>query len=130
NTQVLLKAIEDGLALLTWKDDSFAYAEGWDSERQRYRGLKAGQNVTVVLDAETVLVKSEVASKQIVKEEAKPLTSGATAQVTAEDPGQMITTTSESEIPQKAILSRFYGTVDLNACRVGKEAGKIADEVL
>ncbi len=39
---VLLKAIEDGLARLCWRDETFAYAEAFNEKRQRYEGLRGG----------------------------------------------------------------------------------------
>ena len=39
---VLLGAIRDGCALLTWAQDAFAYAESYDEAAQRYRGLRYG----------------------------------------------------------------------------------------
>ena len=39
---VLLAAIQEGVASLTWQSETFAYAEGWDEQRQRYQGLRAG----------------------------------------------------------------------------------------
>lgn len=39
---VLLAAVQDGVQLLTWKEDAFAYASGWDEAKERYSGLKAG----------------------------------------------------------------------------------------
>ena len=43
---VLLGAICDGCALLTWEQDAFAYAESYDEAAQRYRGLRYGQHIT------------------------------------------------------------------------------------
>ena len=40
---VLLSAVRDGCALLTWEQDAFAYAESYDEAAQRYRGLRGGQ---------------------------------------------------------------------------------------
>lgn len=40
NTDVLLKAIEDGLTNPQWHLLTFAYADSYDAERQRYIGLK------------------------------------------------------------------------------------------
>jgi hypothetical protein len=37
---VLLEAIREGLRLLTWSQDSFAYAESFDDAASRYRGLR------------------------------------------------------------------------------------------
>ena len=49
NSELLAKSIEDGLALLTWEPDSFAYAEGFDEATGRYQGLRAGQQVSVTI---------------------------------------------------------------------------------
>src|SRR5258708_1518011 len=46
-SSVLLQSISDGLALLTWAKDSFAFAESYDEASARYRGLRCGQMVTV-----------------------------------------------------------------------------------
>jgi hypothetical protein len=40
---VLLQSICDGLGLLTWGKDSFAFAESYDEPSGRYRGLRCGQ---------------------------------------------------------------------------------------
>ena len=42
---VLLGAIRNGLALITWQQDSFAYAESFDEGAGRYRGLRAGRQI-------------------------------------------------------------------------------------
>ena len=41
--QVLLGSIRDGLNLITWAQDTFAYAESFDEEGGRYRGLRVGE---------------------------------------------------------------------------------------
>ena len=43
DSSVLTAAIEDGVNSLSWEIDGFAYADGWDAEKKRYRGLKAGR---------------------------------------------------------------------------------------
>ncbi len=65
NTDVLLSAISDGLSLLTWRDDTFAYAEGFDTTTARYQGLRGGQQVHVSSDGPDLLVKPDVASRQL-----------------------------------------------------------------
>ena len=62
--QVLLAAIQDGAASLMWRSDTFAYAEGWDEQRQRYQGLRAAQAIRVVVDERSLLVKPEAAIAQ------------------------------------------------------------------
>ena len=42
-----MRAIQDGVALLTWEADAFALAESWDEEVVRYRGQRAARNVEV-----------------------------------------------------------------------------------
>src|SRR5207249_2653421 len=42
---VLLDAIREGLRLLTWSQDSFAYADSFDEDAGRYRGLRCGELV-------------------------------------------------------------------------------------
>jgi hypothetical protein len=36
---LLLKAVQDGVSLLTWHQDAFAYADSYDEVTGRYRGL-------------------------------------------------------------------------------------------
>jgi hypothetical protein len=67
---VLLGAIREGVQSLVWQHETFAYADGWDVERKRYLGLRAGQQVNIILTMETLLVKPEVAAAQIAEETA------------------------------------------------------------
>ena len=53
-----MQAIHDGVALLTWRSDTFAYAESRDEAAGRYRGLRAGQMVNVSPDSAALLVKA------------------------------------------------------------------------
>ena len=61
NAQVILDAIQDGVARLTWKQDTFAYADSYDAAAGRYRGLEAGRRPIVQLNSDSVVVKPEVA---------------------------------------------------------------------
>ena len=63
--QVLIAAIQEGVASLTWQSETFAYAEGWDEQRQRYQGLRSGQSIRVVVDDRSLLVKPDVAAAQL-----------------------------------------------------------------
>src|SRR5579859_2250167 len=65
NSDVLLEAIREGVSSLHWHEETFAYADSWDTERQRYVGLKTGQHVSVALNNHAVLVKPEVAARQM-----------------------------------------------------------------
>ena len=37
---MLLAAIRDGVSLLTWENDAFAFADSFDEGAGRYRGLR------------------------------------------------------------------------------------------
>src|SRR5947207_14000498 len=70
NSEVLLAAIRDGLQSMWWERETFAYADSWEAQGNRYLGLKAGQQVQVTLNASSVLVKPEVAAAQLSAEAA------------------------------------------------------------
>ena len=40
---MLAEAVVDGVALLTWEHETFAYADGLDDGTGRFRGLHCGQ---------------------------------------------------------------------------------------
>lgn len=40
DASIILEAIRDGVARLTWETETFAYAEGWDEDNGRYLGLR------------------------------------------------------------------------------------------
>ena len=46
DSKVLIGAIRDGTGLLTWEEESFAFADGFDEATGRYRGLRGGQLVS------------------------------------------------------------------------------------
>lgn len=69
--QVLIGAIQQGVGQLTWRQDGFAYAGRWNPETERYEGLVAGQNPAQILaDGNDVLIKADVAARQIDVERA------------------------------------------------------------
>jgi hypothetical protein len=138
NSQVLLDAIRDGVASLTWVNDTFAYADGFDTERNRYRGLKAGQRVTVIRDSDSVLVKPNIAEQQLDAERAAkavtaPVAGGSTPIVLKPD-GSVVKSTTAPDSPDPVVIDtkprRFHGSVQLDSTRVGRDASRIADEVI
>ena len=133
-SEVLLNAIRAGLALLTWEQDGFAYAESHDDSADRYRGLRSGAQITVTRDDTGVIVRPEVARRQIDKETAPPVTVGTVGTVsgdtTAPGPGPAPPTTHLPVPTQPPKPKRYHGTVILDPARVGRDAGRIADEVV
>jgi predicted AAA+ superfamily ATPase len=137
NPEVLCQAIRDGLALLTWGNDSFAYAESYDDAVGRYRGLRCGQVVNFSEDnLSGLLVKPDLALKQ---QEAEATTGSGASRNGVAHPGltsgeQIMGVESPpatgSASPTVSRPKRFYGTITLDATRVGRDAGRIADEVI
>jgi len=137
DSSVLLGAIREGLALLTWMKDAFAFADSFDENEGRYRGLRAGQIVSLIdANAQGLLVKPEVAYKQMDAETTKPPGDGVPAGPTGGGEGTVLPgpdagpTGTPAPAPAPAKPKRFHGTVTLDAARVGRDASRIADEVI
>jgi hypothetical protein len=133
--QLLVQAIEAGLRLLTWEHDTFAYADLYDAPQARYRGLCAGRGGTVRLDAEAVLIQPVVARRQL-DAEAPPVSALPTTPLDGEIAHEADAEPYVPAAPSRATLrplpqpTRFYGTVPLDPLRLGREAGRIGEEVL
>jgi len=132
DSSVLVGALCDGLALLTWEQDSFAFADSFDEGAGRYRGLRGGQVVSVVDGgAQGLLVKSGVARKQMDAELPQKPPSDDTIVKPPETEGQPEGDKTKGKTqPPRIGPKRFHGTVNLDATRVGRDASRIADEVI
>ena len=128
-TNVLLNAIRAGLALLTWEQDAFAYAENFDESASRYRGLRSGVQIPLTGDDSGLLVRADVARRQIDQETPPPAPDvPGTSPVKPSEGTKPITQSGgpvESQKPR-----RYHGSVILDSARVGRDAGRIADEVV
>jgi len=133
DSTVLVGAIHDGLALLTWEQDSFAYAESYDESANRYRGLRTGQQVSISADDSGLLVKPAVAQAQLDAER-RPLGIADTpslSPIPTTSDGERLPLDSGGPHPQQAKQPRrFHGSVTLDANRVGRDASRIAEEVV
>jgi hypothetical protein len=142
NAQVILDAIQDGVARLTWKQDTFAYADSFDAAAGRYRGLEAGRRPNVQLNSESVVVKPEIAAEQMEKEAAQLSirTGMADARTAATEPtgsgigvaGSLVTGTGVSQTgsTKPPVLRRFHGSTTLNATRLSRDVDAIATSVV
>ncbi|HWD92521.1 MAG TPA: Swt1 family HEPN domain-containing protein [Verrucomicrobiae bacterium] len=125
DSEVLTQAIRDGVSFLTWSSDTFAYAESYDETAKRYRGLRAGQTLTIMSDSTGLLVKPDVARKQMEAEvKPEPPAPGPIA------PGSSGKKPVPTPPVPEAKLKRFHGTANLDATRAGRDASRIADEIL
>ena len=134
--RVLLDAIRSGVGSLTWKD-YFAYASAV-REDGYYVGLTAGQIPSVSLDGASVLVKPEAAQRQRDDEAAKEReqiytpaekTGGEETKIEDGREGEYTVSVTDGEA-HKVVLRRFHGTVELDPTRLGRDAGRISDEVI
>ncbi len=131
SSEVLLKAINGGLALLTWEQDAFAYAESFDESAGRYRGLRFGENINVSADDPGLLVRPEIARRQIDQETGPsiPPETGGGPGTSPVPPVEPPVTPPPGPVPPPK-PKRYHGTVKLDVHRVGRDASRIADEVI
>ena len=134
---VLAGAVREGLALLTWEQDAFAFADSFDDKASRYRGLRpGGQHVTVPdSDPPGLLVRPDVARRQLAAEVPPgpgPETGSGSGLGVGPGlrPGPETGTSTGVGPTPAAPPKRFHGTVVLDATRVGRDASRIADEVI
>jgi hypothetical protein len=132
DANVLLGAIQDGIAQVTWQEN-FAYAEGYDAESRRYLNLKAGQAGSVMMDARSLLVKPKAALAQLQRdkesvEPGRPI-GGGPVKADARQPEEAGRVAPPPPPPQ-AGPRRFYGTVEVDPTRMGRDAGQIAEAVV
>ena len=133
--EVLIRAIQDGLGLLLWTDESFAYADSFDEATSRYRGLRCGREVPLLDPAsDGLLVKPEVAITQQNAEPAAAATGAGVAETvptgSAGSHAAEGTSPGLTPTPPEQKARRFHGSVSLDATRVGRDASQIADEVI
>jgi hypothetical protein len=128
---VLFSAIRDGLGLLTWEKDSFAYADDFDDKAERYRGLRHGQLATLSPDAPRgLLVRPDIAKQQIEAETKPPPEPSTDPTKDKTRPAEEPTAPEPPRPPELQKPKRFHGTVTLEPTRVGRDAGRIADEIV
>jgi hypothetical protein len=125
--EVLAQAMRDGVALLTWQSDTFAYAESFDEAGGRYRGLRGGQVVALGAEDAGLIVKPEVARRQLEAE--APSAPGLGPKPSPEPSGGRAGDSEPTPAPPR-LPRRFHGTVSLDPTRVGRDAGRIAEEVI
>ena len=134
--EVLAQACRDGVALLTWQSDTFAYAERYDEKAGRYLGLRGGQAVFIAPDDAGLLVKPGIAKAQLDSELAvsgtrQPATVGG-APPTGSTAALGSVTGALGDTPRGSAPNptRYHGSVRLDEKRVVRDAGRIADEVI
>lgn len=128
DSAVLLDSISNGLQLMTWTHDSFAFADSYDEVAGRYKGLRSGQMINLFdAHAPGLVVRPEVASSQLEVESRETTPTPVSGQPTPPLNGAK---SSDPQIPANTKPTRFHGTVVLDTTRVGRDASRIAEEVI
>jgi predicted AAA+ superfamily ATPase len=133
--RVIPDAVKDGLGLLLWNHESFAYADSYDETTGRFRGLRLGPAESAHVDVSSgLLVKPEAAERQRAAEPPAAAPTG-TREGGAQPPtpGGPIPSGGSDEgggQPKPQLPRRFHGSVRLDATRVGRDASRIAEEVI
>ncbi|MCY4079348.1 MAG: Swt1 family HEPN domain-containing protein [Caldilineaceae bacterium] len=127
---VLLGAITDGVSLLTWTQDSFAFGDGYDEDKERYPGLRAGQGLFINETSAGLLVKPDVAQHQMDAETVVDPPTPAPDDPTVPPPEPGLPPKTPPLPPPPAKAKRYHGSVTLDPTRAGRDASQIADEVI
>jgi predicted AAA+ superfamily ATPase len=135
---VLTDAISEGVAQLSWQLDGFAYADAWDEGEKRYRGLRTGERVLISDHDPGLIVKAENAQRQRDQEADESASANAASGESSDSEkidGAGVESGGEASEgpvpgPAKKEFRRYHGAVELDALRVGRDAGRIADEVV
>lgn len=116
---VLVNAVKDGASVLS-VDDTFAISAAYDDVKTRYKGLRQGGSTVTVVENSTLIVKPEVAAEQ---DSAKP---------TMTPPPRLagVICEPQGEYQTKQSPNCFFGSVNLDPTRIGRDAGRIAEEVV
>ena len=137
--EVLLHAVRDGVGRPSWLSEGFAYAERFDQASGRYMGLQAGSApAQIAFDSHSVLVKADIAKAQLDADAAASGGSGLPASTaawqgaggpesTGDSSGDTVRPGGRQPVPQ---LRRFHGSVKIDPLRLGRDAARIAEEVI
>jgi hypothetical protein len=126
---VLIKAVRASVGAMV--PGPFAYAERWDEKEDRFIGLvvQNAANAPVVIDADSVIVKLEVAEERLVK--TQPVAS-------PDAPSSPVAATEATSLqPSPAVVqpverdpTRFIGTVMISADRPAHEMRQIVEAIV
>ena len=132
--QVLLDAIQEGVSSLAWQTDTFAYAESWNETKGKYEGLRGGSQVRVLLNERSLVVKPDAAQAQMTRDSAATTSVAATSSIVATAaPGHATGTLfhpTEIAAIAPAGPRRFHGSIRVDPLRLGRDASRIAEEIV
>jgi len=130
---VLTEALVEGVTMTSWQIDGFAYADSYDDELKRYRGLTVGKLLTLDTDDHGLIVKSEVAAVQMAKD-----AEIAAAKVGAQKPSESAVIGSvrnnqnqgATQPEQPKLPTHFHGRTSIDPMRINRDTARLAEEVV
>jgi hypothetical protein len=145
---ILVRAVESGVAQLTWAEETFAYAEGWDeraatavswpvsrpASSSTARASWSSPKRRCASSRRTGARSSRAQAAQQGQAGGVTYTPGAAQGAPIKDGGTPYTagasggTTADPPTPPR--LRRYHGTAELDTMRVARDAGRIAEEII
>ncbi len=119
---VLSESVASAPGSTAWATDGLAVAEEWDEGRGAYMGLVTGAGAQSARGT-TLVVRPDVAKAQLDAEEV-----GEEATPPATGDGD-VDSGADGEVGAPSAVRRFYGVVTVDPDRLGRDAGRIAQEV-
>ncbi len=142
DSDVLIAAIREGIALLVWQQETFAYAQSKDAGG-RYLGLVGGRSAAVQSEGGSMVVESAAAAEQLRQDAEAAKAKAENGSVPVEETDQTgeqgqaagegasrVAVKGTPPSPPAPAYRRFHGSVQLDSLRVGLDASRIADEVI
>src|SRR5690606_9780309 len=115
---------------LLWHQDTFAYADSFDEAAGRYRGLRAGQVVTLTrASLSGLVVRPERASLQIQSETTSSTERTGSGASTTQPPVTPVGGAGTAVVSAPRV-TRYHGSAALDPARVGRDAARIAEELI
>jgi hypothetical protein len=130
NRGVLMRAIENGPASVTYESDGFAVADAYDGDR--YLGLVTGAHATAVMPT-SLIVHPELAEAQNRAERAGDGDGGGqgkgdgTGGPGPGDDGTSVATPQDPEVPKH---QHFEARTRLDSLRPARDFGRLAEEII
>jgi uncharacterized protein len=131
--EVLRQAVQSGVAKMLWETETFAYAQRFDEQRGRYEGLVGGQHTDVLIDGSSLLVKPEVARRQLDADGATTRDRVSERRDTTErtdDEPDAVDADRDTLERRTLVARRYHGTVELDPLRLSSSVNQIAEAVV
>ncbi|WP_096787622.1 DUF499 domain-containing protein [Rhodobacter sp. CZR27] len=128
---VLIKTVRSSVSAMV--PGPFAYAERWDEKAGRYVGLvsQSGASAPVVIDADSVIVKPDVAEKQTVETAAAAAATAEPAHIPTKAAAEQTGLRPTGPVVQpERNPTRFIGTVMISPERPAHEMRQIIEAIV